>query len=217
VEKVNIKVDTREHNQEMFDSFDILATKQGFEYERTFLEVGDVACGNIVIERKEANDYVSSIMDGRLREQAAKMSLNYQYKYVIVEGNPYKTKSSINAHAIIGKMTSLLIKHDIKLLFVETPEQFAFACYSIIKKHMDEGSFNPEEFKKLQYKVGKNDIITAMLYQIPNIGYDKAKAIAEMFEYSLPKLLNEVTKEKLMLIKGIGETMAERIDALLTN
>ena len=212
---MNIKVDTREHNQELFDSFDILSVDKNLSYERTFLEVGDVACGNIVIERKEANDFVGSIMDGRLREQAAKMSLNYQYKYVIVEGNPYRTKSNINAHAVIGKMTSLLVKHDIKLLFVETPEQFAFACYSIIKKHIDEGNFNPEEFKKLQYKVGKSDVVSAMLYQIPNLGYEKARKIAEMFDFSLPKLIAQASKEKLMLIDGIGATMAERICDLL--
>ena len=92
------------------------------------LEVGDVACGDIVIERKEAGDFVGSIIDGRLNEQAAKMSLNYDHKYVIIEGNPFRTDSNINPHAIIGKMVSLLVKHDMKIIFVETPTQFVFAC-----------------------------------------------------------------------------------------
>ena len=38
----------------------------------TKLEVGDLVCGDAVIERKQATDFVGSIMDGRLSNQIQK-------------------------------------------------------------------------------------------------------------------------------------------------
>jgi len=213
---MHLKIDSREHNEQMFDAFDILTYEKGWTYEKAFLDVGDVACGNIVIERKEAGDFVHSIMDGRLKEQAAKMCMNYEHKYIIVEGSPFQTESAINQNAIIGKMTSLAVKHNIKLLFVEDPKQFAYACMSIIEKHFTEGVFNPAEHNALLYKADSKDILVAMLYQIPRLGWDKAKKIAEKCHYSLRTLVSEATKERLMEIEGIGDVMAERILSFVT-
>ncbi len=208
---MHIKVDTREKSEQLFDAFDILAYEKGFDYEKTTLQVGDVSCGNVVIERKEANDFVSSIMDGRLSSQAAKMCLNYEYKYVIIEGNPFRTNSKINENAIIGKMSSLAVKYNIRMLFVEYPQQFVYACYSIIKKHAEEGTFNPNEHDTLAYKNSEEDIVVSMLYQIKNLGLDKAKAIAEMYDYNLAVLTFSITKEDLLTIPGIGDVIADKI------
>jgi len=208
---MNIKIDSREHNSEMFDAFDIICEEQGWSYEKTFLDVGDIACGDIVIERKEAGDFVHSIMDGRLTEQAAKMCLNYEYKYIIIEGSPFQTGSNMSSNAIIGKMTSLIVKHNIKLLYVDNPKQLAYACFSLIKKHMEENIFNPEEHNTMQYKTDNTDIVTAMLFQIKGLGWDKAKMIAEKCEYSLKVFVEKVTYDRLIELDGIGDVMAERI------
>jgi len=206
-----IKIDTREHNEDMFDAFDLICAEHGWSYEKTFLTVGDIACGNIVIERKEAGDFVHSIMDGRLKEQAAKMCLNYEYKYVIIEGNPFQTDSRISTNAIIGKMTSLIVKHNIKLLYVDNPAQLAYACFSLIKKHIEGEIFNPNEHQTLAYKTDNKDVLTAMLYQIPNIGFEKAQLISNLCNHSLKTFVEKATKERLMNIDGIGDVMSDRI------
>jgi len=57
---------------------------------RTELQVGDyVVSGaeNIVVERKEAGDYVSSLKDGSLHTQLYELSTNYPYAILLVEGN----------------------------------------------------------------------------------------------------------------------------------
>jgi len=213
---MNIKIDTREHNADMFDAFDIICAEQGWSYEKTKLDVGDVACGDVIIERKEAGDFVHSIMDGRLKEQAAKMCLNYEYKYVIIEGNPFQTGSKISTNAIIGKMTSLIVRHNIKLLYVDNPAQFAYACFSLITKHIEGDVFNPNEHETLAYKTDNTDVLTAMLYQIPRLGWDKAKLIAEKCDYSLKTFVEKVTVERLLAIEGIGDVMAERIMSFVT-
>lgn len=206
-----LKIDDRERNQDFFDALDMYGTEKGFEWKIEHLLVGDIMCGNIIIERKEATDFICSIMDGRLREQAAKMCLNYKNRYIIIEGNPFRTESVIHHHAIMGMMTSLLVKHDIKIMFVDNAVQTAYACYSIIHKHLTEETFNPTEHKQAVYKNTDDDIVVAMLLQIPRLPYNKAKAIAEQYEYSFLKLVNNVSIERLLQIEGIGDVIAKRV------
>lgn len=211
---MKFKIDSREHNEDLFTSFDLLGAEKGFTYEKTFLDVGDITCGNIVIERKTAGDFIGSIMDGRLKEQSAKMSLNYKFKYIIIEGNPFRTESEIHTHAIIGKMTSLAVKHQIHILTVENPSQLVYMCWSLINKHIMGGTFNPAEHNVLRYKVKDEEFLSSCLYQISNLGIEKAKTISEMFNNSFTEFMNNVTKEKLKMIDGVGDKLSERIISL---
>jgi len=212
---MHFKIDSRESSEKLFDAFDILVAEKGISYEKTFLEVGDIVCGNVVIERKEAGDFVGSIMDGRLTDQAHQMCLNFEHKYVIIEGNPFRTRSSINENAIIGKMTSLYVKYNIPVMFVENQAQLAYASYSLITKHMDGASYNPEDFVKLKHKVSDEEILVAMLHQIPNLGYDKAQAIAELYNFSLKEFVNSANPGRLKTIDGVGTTMSKKIMKLI--
>lgn len=204
------KVDDRETDKVLWDAFDVLAYEKGFNYEKAHLHTGDVVCGNIVIERKEANDFIGSIQ-GRLSDQAAKMSLSFKHKYLIIEGNIFRTRSNIHHNSIMGMLTSLSVKYGIHIIPADNPKHFVYLCYSIVRRHMEDDTFNPDEHKVLQYKTDNSDILTAMLYQIPRLGWEKAQAIAKKCNYSLKNLVEKATKDKLMEINGIGEVMAERI------
>jgi len=204
-------IDDREHSQELKQALSIVSMTRMFDYETAHLEIGDVQCGNIVIERKEANDFIGSIMDGRLKEQARKMNLGFEYRYIIIEGNPFKTGSAISEVAIIGKMTSLLIKHRINLLFVESPLQFVEACYSIVKKHQEENIFDPSFKPSTIPKKSDEDILTMMLMQIQGISFDKAKSISNLYANSLKCLVENANVKEITSIDGIGKVLANRI------
>ncbi len=210
-----LKIDTREKNKKLFEAFDTLLAQEDTEIIciRECLECGDIIYGNVCIERKEANDFVNSIMDGRMTEQTAKMNLNFKdgYKYIIIEGNPYETVSQISNNSIIGKMTSLLVKHDIRLMFVSNTFEFVYACISLINKHIEQSQFKPEEYKKLTYKTTDEDIVTAMIHQIPGVGYEKAIAISNMYNHSFTTFIKHLRKEDLLRIDGIGDKTAEKI------
>ncbi|NCD07178.1 MAG: hypothetical protein EOL97_13770 [Spirochaetia bacterium] len=204
-------LDDREHSEELKQAFKIVGIERMFDYETSHLEIGDVQCGNIVIERKEASDFVCSIMDGRLKEQARKMQLGFEYRYIIIEGSPYRTMSAISEVAIIGKMTSLLVKHKIGLLYVESPLQFVEACYSIIKRHQEENIFDPTFIPSAIPKKSDEDILAMMLMSIQGISYDKAKDISNLYGNSMNCLVNNCNVKQLMTISGIGKVVATRI------
>lgn len=212
---LHFKVDSREKSQDLFDAFDIYGAEKKFTWEKTYLEVGDVVCGNICIERKDAGDFVGSVMDGRLKEQAAKMFMNFKHKYIIIEGNPFKTNSQIHHNALIGMMASLSAKYGIHILNVENQNQFVYACYSLVNKHVLQEEFNPETHSMLKHKITDEEIIVAMLHQIPGLGYDKAKAIAGLYGNSLKRIMNDINYGDLIVLNGIGKKTAEKIINIL--
>lgn len=208
---LNFLLDDREHSQTLKDAFQYVGITRCFDYEIAHLEIGDVQCGNICIERKEASDFVGSIMDGRLKEQARKMNLGFEHRYIIIEGNPFQTGSAISHNAIIGKMTSLLVKHNIGLLFVENELQFVETCYSIVKKHMENHQFNPNYVPSAIPKKTEDEILAMMLCQINGISYSKAKDICSLYNNSLSTLVNNATIGEIKSIDGVGKVLATRI------
>ena len=69
-------------------------TKLGLFVERVPLECGDYVVGNIVIERKDINDYYMSLREGRLWEQLYKMLTSGRRCMLVVIGTfPYKLQS----------------------------------------------------------------------------------------------------------------------------
>ncbi|MEM3407381.1 MAG: ERCC4 domain-containing protein [Nitrososphaerota archaeon] len=51
------------------------------------LEIGDYIIGDIVIERKTSKDFIASIFDGRIFEQAGKISSYTNKSILLIEGN----------------------------------------------------------------------------------------------------------------------------------
>jgi len=116
-------------------SMDVFAQMTGgMEFKRKRLKTGDYVCGNICAERKEINDFCASIIDGRLESQVKKMKRDFKYNYIIVVGRVKDRTSEINENCILGKMTSLIVKHDMKLLFVDDEFQFCYVLKSLIEK-----------------------------------------------------------------------------------
>jgi ERCC4-type nuclease len=107
---------------------------------RKRLEVGDYIYPklSICIERKEINDFCCSIMDNRIETQIEKMKNNYENNFIIIVGDVMKRTSEIDENCIWGKITSLIIKHNIKVIQCENDFQFLYLIKSIINKYQKE-------------------------------------------------------------------------------
>lgn len=209
--KLNFLIDDREHSQELKDALKIVSMQRMFDYETSHLEIGDVQCGNVVIERKEARDFIGSIMDRRLSEQAKKMMYAFEHRYIIIEGDIYSTGSMISDVAIIGKLTSLCVKYGIGLIYVKSPLHFVEACYSIVKKHQDTFSFDGNFVPSSIPKRTDEEILVMMLMTIKGISYDKSKAICEMYGNSFRCIVDNADPKQISSIDGIGKVLANRI------
>ena len=125
-----IKQDSREPEMQL------LSDLNGFEIEfkREFMTVGDYSFGDVIIERKQIDDLCSSILDKRIETQVESMKKSGKECFVIIVGNLKDRKVGINENCILGKMVSLVVKHNMKLLWVEDEFQFLYVLKNLCEK-----------------------------------------------------------------------------------
>src|SRR2546422_7704689 len=65
-------------------------SKRNVELQKLTLTIADyVVSSRVAIERKEGTDFVGSIFDGRLFEQAHRLRETYEFPIIIVEGSVF--------------------------------------------------------------------------------------------------------------------------------
>jgi Fanconi anemia group M protein len=204
-EKVVIVADYRE--KEIIEYL----KKFGAKINEMNLVVGDFVCSEgIAIERKTHSDFISSIIDGRIFEQAKALKEIFERPIIIIEG--YSTRQ-INENALKGAIASLLVDFGISLLSTRNSLDTARTIYWIAKKEQSEGK------KEITIKVGKKSKdIKRMQEQIvaslPGISTVFSKRLLEHFG-SVEKIFT-ANEEELKKVKGVGKKLAFKIRKILT-
>ena len=108
--------------------------KQGFEVKVARLKVGDYVYKDIGFERKTIDDFCASIVDGRLESQIEAMKKAFRFSFVLISGKLSERTSQINENCIIGKIVSLIVKHKVGVLMLETDKQMAYAIRRISER-----------------------------------------------------------------------------------
>jgi len=195
------------------------------------LDEGDFYLPNydVVVERKEANDFVSSTTEGRLSKQADRMT-THNYGFVVIE-NPVRyskrlkgVKSlfnqpyvNVSENSVIGMQTSLTVKRGISLLYTESVEQTCYMVRRLFERF--EQSEHEEAAGSSHVKtsdVGEvEDVQVAMLMQIEGISQSKAEKILEIkplpwYSYKAQEDVAQM-RENIMRVDGVGEVLAERV------
>jgi len=109
----------------------------GIEFERKRLKTGDYIFEDVCIERKEINDFCGSILDGRLNSQIKKMKRDFKYNYILISGSIKNRTSMIKENCILGKMASILVKHQIPIITVDDDFQLVYLLKRIFEKHLE--------------------------------------------------------------------------------
>ena len=93
----------------------------GVSVRLEFLEVGDYLLpGDVLVERKTARDFLSSLIDGRLFEQAANLASSSENPTLIIEGDLSEALERFGrGEAFWGALASL--GYDFKLTLLYTP------------------------------------------------------------------------------------------------
>ncbi|MEW6557561.1 MAG: ERCC4 domain-containing protein [Elusimicrobiota bacterium] len=207
---IEIKIDLRENKSKICD---ILANKYSIQIDKVMLPVGDYIIGNeIVVERKTAVDFVQSIIDGRLFQQAQKIGQLFDRALFIIEGeNLYNTGIDIHPHAISGAIVSIAVKWCIPILFTKDTEETALLLWLIATQHHEikkeltyRHGYRPKTYRKRQLYI---------LQGLPNVGPKLANNLLNYFG-SVEKVFT-ATKEELTKVDNLGKKKAEKICMLL--
>ena len=143
---MEIIVDSRE-GQEVWEAFQSLKLeidekkdKVHFELVRKQLPIGDIVVGDVVFERKEREDFIMSITDGRMIEQAKNM-IAFNKRYIVFVGDIWQTQSDINPRAVVGMQASLNVRYGINFITLPNVDCFAWFVYSVSTKYLDGKKF----------------------------------------------------------------------------
>lgn len=176
------------------------------------LPVGDyILSENVVVERKEAVDFVNSIMDRRLFGQVAQMKATYARPVVMIEGDVFATRSGIAHDALRGALSWLSVIEGVSLVHTRDANDTA-TFLEVMVRHAQEG---------LGYEIplrGNKPKNLKVLSQfavegLPGCGPGTAKKLLEHFG-SVERVFT-ATAEDLRQVKGVGPKTAEQIRELL--
>ncbi len=209
-EKISIVVDNREFMSNVVRE---LSRIGALEIVPEQLQIGDyVLSSRVCIERKTVKDFLTSLADGKLFDQAKKLVNNYEKPLIILEGEGLYSETGIHPDAVRGALASLTIDFGIPILNTRNYLDTSKLLILIAKREQ------LEKEKKITIRKDKRttslkEIQEFFISGLPGINITLAKRI--LGEFSTIENFINTDKEKLKEIKGIGETTAEKIKKIV--
>lgn len=212
-----VTIDTREQNR--IHSAKNYYEKQGIQVKIAELPIGDYIFtdGNdsVVFEFKLISDFISSIQDGRVFNQAITQSEEYNHHFVIIHGD-LATRSKclamsrnyrkvtvfqyLGAIASINKYTTV----------IETYSPYLDESYYRMLTQARKCLSDKPSVKRFPKK-HKNPALNFLCYSVYGINYKKAKLIVDTYNLQSLNDLLKLDETMLTNIEGIGEKTADNI------
>jgi Fanconi anemia group M protein len=175
------------------------------------LKVGDFICSErVCVERKTGNDFISSIIDGRLFQQAEELKDNFTKPIILVEGDYYT--GGMNENAIKSALASIILDYDIPVIMTKDEEETARTIFWLAKREQMiskvgvgiKGKKKPKRLKDLQEHV---------ISGLPGVSVVLSKRILRKFKTI--KNFAKAKESEIMEVNGIGKVLAKRLYRLL--
>ena len=210
-EQVLVYVDTREQSSSVSKTL----SEMGALIKVKQLEVGDfVLSDDVVVERKTVEDFLQSMVDGRLFTQLMKMSENYASPLVLVEGSRSDLFSlrDIHRNAIIGALSSIALNYKVPVLFTEDENETAEFLMVIARREQLAAE------KDIRLRVGRKGLTLAeqqrfIAESLPLVGPTLAKSLLKHF--GSIKGIVDADEKQLQEIEKLGPKKAKQIMKVL--
>jgi Fanconi anemia group M protein len=210
VEQIVVIVDSRELGALVTREL----VKLGALAKSDTLSVGDfVLSDKVVVERKDVEDFASSIIDGRLFQQAARLKETYQKPIILVEGETLTGSGRVRPEAMMGAYASLLIDYGIPIVWTQKPSEAAQLMFAIARREQIQERRTPRIMttpKPTTLEEQQEFVVSSL----PNIDSTRAKKLLNSLQTVQRVFM--ASKEELMSVSGIGEKISEEIRRVLT-
>ncbi len=126
---------------------------QGVDVDVKTLAIGDFQIGDrVVVERKRVRDFVDSLLDGRLLEQAHRLIGAAPRPLLLIEGGGLFTQRAVHNNALMGALATLTI--DLGLPVVTTRDGEETARFLIIAARREQallGALTKEARERMKF------------------------------------------------------------------
>ena len=211
---MQLTIDSRE--QSRIQSATEYYKQQGLTVEVKEEQVGDyIFDDKVVFEFKTIPDFVSSIQNGKIFNQAISQAELFDYHFVIIQGDDHtrakalamsRNYREVTYFQYLGALASL----NRYTTVIESYSPFINEAYYRMLITAKKCLQNKPIVKKFPRK-DKNTAFNFLCHDVYGINWKKAKAIVDTLNLHSKKDLDQLTKEDLISVDGIADKTAETI------
>ncbi len=201
-------VDTRERNSETAREL----ARQECTIKEKLLVVGDYLLSDrVAVERKEAGDFVSSIIDGRLWQQVKALKSNFEKPVLLIEGNDLYGRLK-NPNVIRGAFASLALDWQMPLIWSRDARESAALIFWIARREQfeEQREIAVRGEKKAESTEERQEYLVSGL---PGVSIVRARELLRKF--GCPQAVFQANGEELQKAEGVGEKTATGIREVL--
>ena len=176
----------------------------GVEIVEAQLGVGDyLVSERLCIERKSSEDFVASLKDGRLFDQADRLNAAYERAVIVIEGKPRMRRNTVD-----GALASL-IRRGLSVITVRELDQSASLITRMAIQEARAGVCAPRRVKTKRPERLHDEVSEDLLASLPGVSIGRARALLTRYG-SLSEIACRSSAE-LAEVDGIGAKTAAAI------
>ncbi len=208
---IKIIVDNREYRSNVIR----FLSGKDVEIESQQLDVGDyVLSSRIGVERKEVDDFLNSLIGGKLFFQMRKLRDAYSRPVLILEGEDLLTKRNISHNAIFGSLVSIIVDFGIPIIATKSAHETADLLYVMANREQKEGN-KAVAIRGEKWSMSAHEQQQFIMEGLPNVSAVLAKRLLQNFG-SVKAVVN-ASEEELCTVQGIGKNIAAEIVKILNS
>jgi Fanconi anemia group M protein len=173
------------------------------------LKLGDFIVSNkVAVEFKSKEDFINSIIDGRLMEQIRDLKENYMKPVLLIQGQEVLQGNRINKKSVFGVLSAIILGFGVPVIFTSSYEESADLILSLLRREQSDksGKINPHGNRKQSLISEAQKYLVA---SIPGINMGLAEPLLKRFS-SIKNMAN-ASIEELSEVEGIGKKKASQI------
>jgi Fanconi anemia group M protein len=192
---------------------DLVRRSADFEVHLEQLAIGDyVIDGGVIVERKTYADFATSLVDGRLFQQAAALARSPHRTVVLLEGPKPSQMPDVHRHALQGAVVSLAVMWRLPVVHARDPVDslriLRFLAQQVART-------NPEVLRR--YDRQPKRFASRKLYVLQGLpGIGPALANRLLLHFGSVENVVTATEGLLSHVRGIGPAKARRIRNLVS-
>lgn len=202
-------VDSRETNS----GIPALLRSAGVPFLQQELAAGDYQIGDVLLERKSANDLAASILDGRLFPQAEALSSAAPRPMLLIEGDIRAIASRMHEDALPGAISALALYWNVNILWAPDAPSVV-RLLERMWRHTNEGLGYEVPLRTKKPPAKADGAVAQYLVEgLPGVGPETARRLVQHF--GTARAVFSATPQQLRACQGVGPKTAESIAGAL--
>ncbi|QGA80556.1 DEAD/DEAH box helicase [Candidatus Nanohalobium constans] len=183
-------------------------SRSDIEVEKKRLDVADfIVSDRTGVERKEAADFVDSIIDNRLFDQLQEIT-QFENPIVIIEGKNLYHHRDIAPEAIRGAISSMALDYGVPIIWTQDEDDTAETLKSLAKREQKDKD-RDVQVRGTKSGMTPEETMEFIVSGIPDVNTKIAERLLE--EFGTVRKVFTASSGELQEVDGIGQKTADKI------